>query len=126
MKNLVFSLVLCYVLGCDSLSNEVPIADQSQLEKMLQEIVSLSESQSCTDASDWLFIAYGAKACGGPIGYIAYSKRINQDNYIKLVNKFTEAQAAFNRKTNAVSDCMLMAEPSGVFCEDGKPKLAYS
>lgn len=126
MKNFVFLFGLCCIISCNSVTNEVPIVDQLQLDKMFQEIVSLSESQSCTDARDWLFTAFGSKACGGPIGYIAYSKRINQDNFIELVNKFTEAQAAFNRKTNAVSDCMLLAKPSGVFCEDGKPKLAYS
>jgi hypothetical protein len=125
MKNLGFLFLVFWLFGCQAIENEVPIEDQLQLEKMLEEIISLSESKPCTDSGDWLFTAYGAKACGGPIGYIAYSKKIDQNNFTKLINRYTEAQAAFNRKTGAVSDCMMAARPTKVICENGKPKFEY-
>lgn len=126
MKNIVFLLFLCWLVGCDTVPNEIPMDEKLQLEKLLEALISLSESQPCTNAGDWLITGYGAKACGGPMGHIAYSKKINHDNFIKLVNQFTEAQSAYNAKSGTISNCMIDPIPTRVACENGKAVLKYS
>lgn len=126
MKYFGVFLFLLFAFGCDSVDSENPVVYPSDMQKVYEEIISLSESQNCTDSSDWLFTAYGSKACGGPIGYIAYSNKIDQAYFLGLVNKFTELQTEHNQKTGAVSDCALAIRPTSVSCENGKPKLIYS
>jgi hypothetical protein len=99
--------------------------DEARLSKMLAEIIALAESKECSNPKDWAVSAYGAKACGGPIGYIAYSKKINKEEFLEKVKAYTKAQDEFNRKWEVISDCMLALEPSGVKCVGGKPELVY-
>ncbi len=125
MKYLSAFFLLFLAFGCDSVDSENPVVYPPDMQKVYEEIVSLSESKTCSDSADWLFTAYGANACGGPIGYIAYSKKIDQAYFLDLVEKFTELQTEHNRKTGAVSDCALAIRPTGVSCQNGKPKLVY-
>ncbi len=99
--------------------------EQAQLKAMYDDLVSSSESVSCTDAEDWKFTAIGAKACGGPAGYIAYAKSINEEVFLQKVEAYTTASKAFNEKWGIMSDCSLVNPPTAVICENGKPKLIY-
>tara|TARA_B100001057_G_scaffold245203_1_gene245515 strand:+ start:624 stop:773 length:150 start_codon:yes stop_codon:yes gene_type:complete len=40
----------------------------SRLTELFEEINELSTSVACTDASEWTYIVYGARACGGSRG----------------------------------------------------------
>lgn len=126
MKYLSVFLLMFLVFGCESVDTENPVVYPSDMQEVYKEMVSLSESETCSDSKDWLFTAYGSKACGGPTGYIAYSKKIDQNYFLGLVDRFTELQAEYNRKTGAVSDCALAVRPTRVTCENGKPKFIYS
>lgn len=126
MKYLSVFLLMFLVFGCESVDTENPVVYPSDMQEVYKEMVSLSESETCSDSKDWLFTAYGSKACGGPTGYIAYSKKIDQNYFLGLVDRFTELQAEYNRKTGAVSDCALALRPTRVTCENGKPKFIYS
>lgn len=126
MKYLSVFLLMFLAFGCESVDSENPVLYPSDMQKVYKEMVSLSESETCSDSEDWLFTAYGSKACGGPIGYIAYSKKIDQNYFLGLVDRFTGLQAEYNRKTGAVSDCALALRPTRVSCENGKPKFIYS
>lgn len=126
MKYLSVFLLMFLAFGCESVDSENPVFYPSDMQEVYKEIISLSESQTCSDSEEWLFTAYGSKACGGPIGYIAYSKKIDQNYFLGLVDRFTELQADYNRKTGAVSDCALAVRPTRVTCENGKPKFIYS
>lgn len=99
--------------------------DIQGLEKMYQEIVTLSQvnSQTCTDSKDWDFIAIGAKACGGPEKFIIYSKKINTADFQAKVKTYNEATAAFNVKWSVFSTCDVPVPPDGIGCVDGKPVL---
>lgn len=112
--------------GCESVDTENPVIYPADMQEVYKEMVTLSESEICTNSEEWLLTPFGAKACGGPIGYIAYSKKIDQNYFLKLVDKFTALQAEYNRKTGAVSDCALSPRPTRVSCENGKPKFIYS
>lgn len=126
MKYLSVFLLMFLAFGCETVDNENPVLYPSDMQEVYKEIISLSESETCSFSEDWLFTAYGSKACGGPIGYIAYSKKIDQNYFLGLVDRFTELQAEYNRKTGAVSDCALAVRPTSVTCESGKPKFIYS
>ena len=126
MKYLRVFLLIFLAFGCESVDSGNPVVYPSDMQEVYKEMVSLSESETCSDSKDWLFTAYGSKACGGPIGYIAYSTKIDQNYFLGLVDKFTKLQAEYNQKTGAVSDCALAVRPTRVSCENGKPKFIYS
>ena len=92
---------------------------------LFNEIQELSSSVSCSDATNWLFTAYGAKACGGSQGYIAYSSEIDTNNFLNKIEIYTEAEKTFNVKWGIISDCSIGSVPVSVECENGIPTLKY-
>ncbi|WET03556.1 hypothetical protein [Flavobacterium sp. YJ01] len=128
MKKLSF-ILLAILLFAACTNDEATIQEQdaAKLEKMHQEIITLSlaTTQSCTDAKDWDFTPLGTKACGGVALYIPYSKKINKEAFLAKVKAYTDAQTAYDIKWNIVSSCELVIPPTGVECVDGKPKLSY-
>lgn len=126
MKKSSFILAaLCVIfMSCNNdESNNNQEEDLQKLEKMYQEIVTLSQvnSQTCTDSKDWDFTAIGAKACGGPEKFIIYSKKINTAEFLAKVKTYSDAKAAFNVKWNISSTCDVPVPPDGIGCVDGKP-----
>ncbi|MDO5968295.1 hypothetical protein Q4Q35_00610 [Flavivirga aquimarina] len=99
--------------------------DYRELMDLFDEIYKLSISVACTDANDWTFTAYGAKACGGPKGYIAYSTKIDTASFLQKVETYTNLEKAYNIKWGIVSTCDLPKHPVGVICENGHPVLEY-
>ncbi|MFD1615235.1 hypothetical protein [Gelatiniphilus marinus] len=99
--------------------------DHQKLMDLYNEIYNLSISVSCTNANDWLFTAYGAKACGGPQGYIAYSNQIDTDAFLQKVEAYNAAETAYNIKWDIVSTCDLPQQPKGVKCQNGFPLFIY-
>jgi hypothetical protein len=92
---------------------------------LFDEIQNLAYSNSCVNASDWSFVAYGSKACGGAQGYIAYSTNIDTVAFLNKVEVYTEAEKAYNIKWGIISDCSLVAPPIAVECQNGYPTLIY-
>nr|WP_143404095.1 hypothetical protein [Gaetbulibacter sp. 4G1] len=99
--------------------------DHRALMDLYDEIYNLSISVSCDNANDWTFIAFGAKACGGPQGYIAYSSQIDTDNFLKKVNVYTQEEKEYNIKWEINSTCDLPKQPKNVECISGFPVLKY-
>lgn len=93
-----------------------------EIEELYSEIVALSESVPCTNSSEWSYTPIGSKACGGPTGYIAYSQSIAEE-FLDLVEQYTNLQSEYNKKHNVVSDCALVSPPRNVVCEGGKAFL---
>jgi hypothetical protein len=124
MKNLVWIplILLLFGFSCEDSENPRTDYDLVQLEK---EIITLSESVSCTNSNEWKFTPMGSKACGGPVRYIAYHQNIEKQ-FLALVELYTQQQKEFNVKNNVVSDCMMVLEPRLVTCEGGKPVLVYN
>ncbi|CAL2091023.1 conserved exported protein of unknown function [Tenacibaculum sp. 190524A02b] len=113
----------------EKLKVKVELSDREKehqaLLQLFDEIKALATSKTCEDDNDWTFTAYGSKACGGPQGYIAYSKKINVPEFLQKVTVYTQAEAAFNKKWGVVSTCDIIAQPTGVTCENGKAVLKY-
>ena len=102
-----------------------PEAESLRLEKLYHEIDSLAALYPCENSAEWHFTAIGAKPCGGPTGYIAYSERIDTVGFLDKVALYTELQQLYNEKWDVVSDCMVLLAPSRVVCEGGKAKLVW-
>ena len=124
MKKFIFPLLLL-LSSCQLINEERETQEITDLEELYKKIVSISESKSCTNSSQWKFTAIGSKACGGPSGYIAYSSEINESEFLDLVAQYTKLQKEYNTKNNIGSDCSLVASPSSITCENGKPVFVY-
>jgi hypothetical protein len=92
---------------------------------LFNEIQELSSSVSCSDATNWLFTAYGSKACGGSQGYIAYSTEIDTNDFLNKIEIYTQAEKTFNVRWGIISDCSIASVPVSVECENGIPTLKY-
>ena len=99
--------------------------EHRSLMDLFNEIQNLSYSVSCSDASDWLITEYGAKACGGPQGFIAYSSLIDTVSFLEKIETYTQAEKDFNLKYGVVSDCSIPNAPISVECQNGYPTLKY-
>lgn len=92
---------------------------------LYNELYELAYSETCSNISYWTFTAFGAKACGGPQGYIAYSTKIDTVSFLEKIEAYSEAEKAFNVKWNIASDCSIINPPISVECQNGYPVLIY-
>lgn len=99
--------------------------DHRALMDLFNEISNLAYGTSCSDSSDWTFTAYGAKACGGPQGFIPYNKNIDIVPFLQKVEAYTNAEKEFNIKWSIASDCAIINSPKGVDCKNNYPVLIY-
>ena len=128
MKTIHYIIILLFIginFSCSDDEENNRAQEAQILEEMLTEIEDLAASKDCEDASAWTFTAYGSKACGGPVGYIAYSTHIDTESFLNLVEEHRIAQDEFNEKWGIISDCSAPQEPEAVICEDGNPVFVY-
>ena len=124
MKRIGIFLISLLVVSCELATNEPLIITAEELVKQQTEIIQLSESVPCTNASEWKFTPMGNKACGGPARYIAYHQSVERE-FLDLVERFTTAQKTYNETNNVLSDCMLVGPPRTIQCEANKAVLVY-
>ena len=124
MKRIAIFLISLFVVSCELSTTEPLVITAEELLSQQAEIIRLSESVPCTDASEWKFTPMGSKACGGPARYIAYHQSIER-NFLDLVERFTALQKAYNEQNNVLSDCMLVGPPRTIQCEGNKAVLIY-
>ncbi|MDY8135498.1 hypothetical protein [Aquimarina sp. 2201CG5-10] len=128
MKELKFFGILFLIGICFSCDDDDALIQEQEAQNLNQlffEIESLATSENCNDSAEWTFTSYGSKACGGPVGFIAYSTNIDTELFIKKIQEHRTAQQKFNQKWGVISDCSLPLQPSGVLCENGIPVFEY-
>jgi hypothetical protein len=111
MKKLNYILFFfCLIFVSCSNDDTTQSEDSQKLDAMYNEIITLSlvNSQPCTNPDEWSFTAVNSSACGQNAGFIAYSKKINKEQFIKKVEKYLEAQIAFNK--NGISHLLARLE----------------
>ncbi len=99
--------------------------DHRELMKLFDDAYALLKNTSCSDANDWRFAGYGAKACGGFQGYIAYPITIDVAVFLQKLEAYTQAEKAYNIKWEIVSDCSIINEPKYIECFNNYPILKY-
>jgi len=115
----VFSFMSC------TDTNTSQAEDWQALVEQYESIVLMANSETCTDSDNWTFTAIGAKACGGPTGYVAYSLNSDVEVFLNEVAAYTVAQNAYNLKWGIYSDCMVEPMPISIACIDGVAQLIY-
>ncbi|WP_199117413.1 hypothetical protein [Pedobacter sp. ASV28] len=111
--------------GCDK--DQTKSQNQQELKQLFAKIKILAESSTCDNGNYELkFIGYGARGCGGPVGFLAYSSSIDINEFESLVSKYTELEKEYNKKWNVVSTCEVIMAPNAVTCKNGKPVLVYN
>jgi len=73
---------------------------------------SLIGEARCHDLGECRLVALGAKPCGGPRQYVAYSAAATDSVTLAgLVATFNRIDGERNRETNTISDCRLVTRP---------------
>jgi len=127
MKKAKLFFILDIVTSSDSFKKQKEKnqeEDTQTIEEQFNSIEKLSEIKTCIDGSVWRYTAYGNKACGGPVGYIAYSKKVEKE-FLDMVEQYTADQKAYNEKWGVASTCDVPPAPESVDCVDGLPVLVY-
>ncbi len=125
MKYLSTIMILSLILMSHSCKKKDGLTieeDQLRLEEQFESIEEMVKNVSCEDESDWDFTAYGSKACGGPVGFIAYPINIKSP-FLKAVEDYNQAQHDYNERWGIGSDCSVPVQPNHIRCENGVPVL---
>lgn len=127
MKQIMTILfALAGLVACEKSSTQDPQErDREQLSDMLKDIHETVDTVDCVDDSQWEFTAIGSKACGGPQSYLAYPLSIDTAEFMGRVRLYTQAEQDYNVTYKITSTCDVVAPPTDVTCDDGKPKLIY-
>ena len=93
-------------------------ADLSSADAQLD--AALTRASSCTADTECRSIAVGARACGGPTGYRAYSSQATPASGIEaLAQHERELAAQAARESHEASPCFMLADP-GAHCQQNK------
>lgn len=99
--------------------------EQQELTTLKAEIENLATTAICDDTFECKFIAFGAKPCGGPWGYLVYSTSIDTELLESLVEGYNRKEAIYNTTWNVVSDCAFATPPESVTCENNTCVAVY-
>ena len=94
--------------------------------QLLAQIQAEIGDAACDSPAQCHSIGVGAKACGGPEGYLAWSsKRSDEKKLMGLVAQHAETRRAENLASGMMSDCRLVTDP-GATCQAGRCTLLPS
>ena len=81
---------------------------------------TLGNASACTVDTECHSVAVGAKACGGPTSYRAYSSRnVSSASVDALAQQQRDLAAQAARESHQVSTCYMLADP-GAHCQQNK------
>ena len=101
------------VVATGSVAGDLASAD-AQLD------ATLTKASACTADTECHSVAVGAKACGGPTGYRAYSnKTVSTASVDALAQHERDLAAQAARDSHQVSTCFMLADP-GARCQQNK------
>jgi hypothetical protein len=79
--------------------------------ELMEPIKALIGEAECDHPSQCFAVPVGAKACGGPAGFLAWSsKGTDQKALLAAVQTQAEAQKAENAKSGLASDCRMITQ----------------
>jgi len=85
-----------------------------------QKIQSANTNLSCDNSSQCHTLGVGAKACGGPENYIAWSSKNSDGSQLKaLVEQHAVARRADDAREHMMSTCSVISDP-GASCKAGQ------
>lgn len=123
-------LVILMFLGCASCAARGPAvaegagkgAAPAQADSVAR-IRELIGNAACSDSSQCHSLAVGARACGGPEYYLAWSSATTGADQLRaLAERYKAERQAGNAATGRVSDCRYAMDP-GAVCTAGRCQL---
>ena len=106
--------------GGQSAVTQVPASNSAAL---MDQIRAQIGSASCTANAQCRSVAVGAKACGGPEAYLAWSTAVSNEARLKAaVAAHAQARQREDEQSGRMSNCMMLADP-GARCEAGRCQL---
>ncbi|MBC7454453.1 MAG: hypothetical protein H7335_12240 [Massilia sp.] len=116
----VCSLALCLMASACAGNPDMPSKARSAAtgsDALLIAIKAEIGDAACDGPQQCHSIALGAKPCGGPEGYLAWSsKRSHEQRLTKLVEQHVAARKAENVRNDVLSTCVFETDP-GVRCQ---------
>jgi hypothetical protein len=89
----------------------------------LAQLRALGRDGACTADAQCRTVPVGAKPCGGPEAYQAYSTaRISPDKAQALAERYRKERQAENERSGLASDCRMLMDP-GARCRAGTCQL---
>lgn len=89
----------------------------------LAELRALAGGATCTSDQQCKTVPVGAKSCGGPESYMAYSTaKVSVEKATALAERFRKEREAQNQASGLVSDCRFLMDP-GARCRAGTCQL---
>lgn len=83
--------------------------------ELMAPITGLIGDAACESQAECRVVGVGAKPCGGPTGYLAWSDRGTDANALRAaVEAQAEAQKAEDRAAGLLSNCRVVPAPSTV------------
>jgi len=94
---------------------------REQLNSVNTALTTVNELENqCTTPADCVAEPIGARACGGPGGYIVYSKTSSYaEDIVALAKLTTKLARQYNKDNSIVSICSLARKPAAV-CNENK------
>ncbi len=81
---------------------------------------AIALENQCATSTDCNILPVGARACGGPSGFVAYSvKSSNIENIHSLAQLTTQLEQQYNSENSVISICSIVM-PSSVVCDETK------
>jgi len=109
------------------LSGEVTASassDEQALKAVRSEIVSLIGAPRCANLVHCRVLALGARPCGGPSEYLAYSSlTANRETLEAKAYEYSFLEEEVNRSKGAVGSCEVLPQPRAT-CVDGRCTLS--
>jgi len=117
---LAFAVLLAAALAAGCLfDGDDEERDRALLQRMRADIESFVGVPACADSNACAFVAFGAKPCGGPWGYLIYSKAsVDSAALAQKVEAYNQFEGACNRKYSWMSDCSTPSLPR-LSCKNG-------
>lgn len=92
----------------------------------LAQLRALGSAAACDSDQQCKTVPVGAKSCGGPESYMAYSTaKVSSDKANALAERYHKEREAENKASGAVSDCRYLMDP-GAQCRAGTCQLGGS
>ncbi|MEO6278469.1 hypothetical protein [Roseateles sp.] len=122
LHRLLASTFTC--IAITSCAQTPPAADEAESARLARELRTLIGPANCSADTQCRTVPVGAKACGGPAGYWAWST--NGIDEARVADLATRQSAAHRREIAASgmqSNCAITVDP-GAACVTGRCQLA--
>lgn len=118
MKQLSLILLVACV-ACSASPNLRDTAPAGSSDALPTQMRALVGAAPCTETAQCKTVALGARPCGGPEGYLAYSTAHTDAGRLQaLAARFAEQRRAEAAKSGELSTCQFMPDP-GAQCRAG-------